>query len=236
MPNFRQGFWAIWGRGKPLCLFLEQPEGTAMPEFVRFAAAIVATIALVGTADACSRQTVAGADTLIQPDRKINQGLIDSTIRAELNYHRCKAGLSQLAGAGRLAEVAQTHSRWMARAGAVSHKSTVAGQSTLKARLLGTGIKLKTGSENIGMVHRYGIDGMQFRITGACGFATQGGQTIGAHTYGSLARRMVDLWMASPSHRANILDPKVRMVGSGAGFRPDAPYCGQFYLSQNFAG
>ena len=147
-----------------------------------------------------------------------------------------QAYIASVQAAGGLAQVAATHSRWMARAGAVSHKSTVAGQSTVMSRMLGTGLKFHAGSENIGMVHRFGIDGQNFRIKGTCSFATQAGQPIGAHTYASLARAMVDLWMASPAHRRNILDPKVRMVGSGAGFRAEAPYCGQFYLSQNFAG
>ena len=82
------------------------------------------------------------------------------------------------------------------------------------------------------------IDGSSFRIhdAAACGFATASGQPIPPHSYNSLARTMVGLWMKSSGHRRNILDPKVSMVATAVGFAAGAPYCGQFYLSQDFAG
>jgi uncharacterized protein YkwD len=191
-----------------------------------------------GTASACSRDTVSGANAVIDPRGGIDAALLDAAIRSELNYHRCKAGRSALSGNVGLRQVAGTHAKWMAKTATVSHQSGVAGQSTLKARMSTSGVKFRAGSENIGMVHRFRIDGQSFRIrdAGSCSFATQAGETIGAHSYGTLARHMVDLWMASSKHRKNILDPKVSMVGSAAGFNAKAPYCGQFFMSQNFAG
>ena len=123
-----------------------------------------------------------------------------------------------LAAAPRLSRVAETHAKWMARATTVSHNSTVAGQSTVKARIIASGIPIRAGSENIGMVHRFQIDGSSFRIrnSGACDFATASGQQIAPHSYTSLARHMVGLGMGSAGHRRNILDPKVSMVATGA--------------------
>jgi len=37
------------------------------------------------------------------------------------------------------------------------------------------------------------------------------------------AKAAVDLWMASPDHRANILDPGWRQIGIAAQYDPDAP-------------
>lgn len=202
------------------------------------ACVIAAALTLPSVGWACSRVGVSGGDAVISPERRIDQAKVDAAIRAEVNYHRCKAGLRPLAGAASLARVAQTHAKWMAKAQAVTHNSTVGGQSTVKARIVSTGIRLRAGSENIGMVHRYQIDGSSFRITdsSACAFATHSGQPIPPHSYNSLARTMVGLWMRSSGHRRNILDPKVAMVATAAGFAPGAPYCGQFYLSQDFAG
>ncbi len=205
------------------------------------AAALAAFVVLsaAGSSSACSRASVAGAEAMVQPGSGINVALVDAAILSELNYQRCKAGRGALSANAGLRDVAATHAKWMARTATVSHKSGVAGQSTLKARMSSSGVKFHAGSENIGMVHRYKIDGgAMFRIrdAGSCSFATSAGQPIGAHSYGSLARQMVDLWMASSGHRKNILDPKVSMVGSAAAFNANAPHCGQFYLSQNFAG
>jgi len=195
-------------------------------------------LGLATAATACDRPTVAGGHTIIEPSGRFNQRLFDESIRSEVNYYRCKSGLKPLAAAPRLARVAETHAKWMAKSSTVSHNSTVLGQSTVKARIIASGIPIRAGSENIGMVHRFQIDGSSFRIRNgaACDFATHAGQPIPAHSYTSLARQMVGLWMGSSGHRRNILDPKVSMVATGAGFQPNAPYCGQFFVSQDFAG
>ncbi|MDP1670019.1 CAP domain-containing protein [Phaeovulum sp.] len=202
------------------------------------ALAVFAAIALPQIAGACSLARVSGADVVVPASGRINEALIDAAIRAEVNYQRCRAGLSELAAAPGLAEAASTHAKWMARAQTMSHESKVPGQSSVLARLQSSGIDFRAGSENIGKIARYGIDGIHFRIrdAGACAFATQDGTAIGAHSYQSLARHIVTLWVNSPKHRTNMLDPKVRMVGSGAGYDPSAPYCGAFYVSQNYAG
>lgn len=43
---------------------------------------------------------------------------------------------------------------------------------------------------------------------------------------------VVDAWMASPSHRANILDPQLTSVGTGAALGGD----GRWYVCQDFRG
>jgi uncharacterized protein YkwD len=199
---------------------------------------LAVTVAGSGNSFGCSLQTVSGTSTVIEPRARFDQRTFDAAIRAEVNFQRCRAGLKPLKGAASLARVAQTHAKWMAGAGTVSHTSTVSGQSTVKSRIISTGIRLRAGSENIGMVHRYRIDGSSFRIgkSGACDFADAAGRAIPPHTYGSLARTMVGYWMGSSGHRRNILDPKVSMVATGAGFAANAPYCGQFFVSQDFAG
>ena len=189
-------------------------------------------------AGACTLARVSGAEAVVPASGRIDGRLIDAAIRAEVNFQRCRAGLDELAAAPGLAEAAATHAKWMARAQTISHESSVPGQSSVLARLQSSGVEFRAGSENIGKIARYGIDGIQFRIrdAAACVFATQDGQTIGAHSYQSLARHIVNLWANSSKHRTNMLDPKVRMVGSGVGYDPSSPYCGAFYVSQNYAG
>ena len=190
------------------------------------------------TATACSRSSVSGANAMIGKGGGLDAALLDRAILIELNYQRCQNGLAALQASPNLRSIALNHAKWMARNSTVSHQSGVAGQSTLGARMSSSGVRFSAGSENIGMVHRFQLDGQSFKINNAasCKFSTYGGTPISAHSYASLARYAVDLWMASSGHRRNILDRRVSMVGSAAAVNAAAQYCGQVYLAQNFAG
>lgn len=206
-------------------------------------AAIVTAIAFVvsgaSAAEACTRNVSAEAARTVVPAKGINQALLARAIRTEVNFHRCRAGLKAVGAAGgELRKEATRHSGWMAKFQQLTHRSTVAGRATLKQRIQNAGIRYRAGSENIGMVHRYQIDNRRFRIvdSGACKFAAGDGTPLPAHTYASLARHIVNLWMQSPGHRKNILDAKVNRMTSGAAFDPKAQYCGRFWVTQNFVG
>lgn len=195
--------------------------------------------AMPSVADACTRQISKTAAQTIVPASRINQKLLSDSVRAEVNYHRCRAGLSPVASAGApLAKEARAHSRWMAKSQQLTHRSTVPGRASLMQRIKASGVSFRTGSENIGMVHRYQIDNRRFKIVSAsqCKFATQQGQPLPAHSYASLARHIVDLWMNSPGHRRNILDRQAKKVSTAVAFDPNAQYCGRFWLTQNFIG
>ena len=208
---------------------------------LKFAAVVfgAALVLSASVAEACSRKMPAKAESTIVPTARINQSLLDAAIRAEVNFHRCRAGRSALdAGGSSLTRVAQGHSKWMAKTQILSHKSTVPGRASLSQRVKATGARFRTGSENIGFVHRYQIDNKRFRIlnSSACQFASYEGQSLDAHSYASLARHAVNLWMNSPGHRKNILDKRVKAVSTAVAFDPKAQYCGRFWLTQNFIG
>lgn len=200
--------------------------------------AALAGLFMATAAQACSRAAVNGADRAVPSGKAIDAALVDRAIRSEVNYYRCKAGLQPLGEAGGLRKVATTHAKWMARARTLTHKSSVSGQKTPKSRLKVSGVRFRAGAENIGVVARYQFEGAQFRIKSmqSCHFTTSGGAQIPPHTYASLARHIVQLWMASSGHRRNILDRKMTRLGSGAGFDKTAPNCGKLYVSQTFAG
>ncbi|MEL7026148.1 MAG: CAP domain-containing protein [Pseudomonadota bacterium] len=196
---------------------------------------------LLGTAmaEACTRALPAKATQIVVPTSRINHSLFDQSVRAEVNYHRCRAGLGALGDAGNSIEkVARGHSNWMAQRQILSHQSTVPGQASLRQRIKSTGVSFRTGSENIGMVHRYRIDNRRFKIVdaGSCQFATFEGAPLRAHSYATLARHIVQLWMDSPGHRKNILDGRVSKTTVAVAFDPNAQYCGRYWVTQNFIG
>jgi uncharacterized protein YkwD len=206
---------------------------------VATAIAVFASLTVVTAADACSRNVSAQAARTAVPTKGIDQALLDRAVRKEVNFHRCRAGLPQLDAAGMgLTKQTTIHSRWMAKNHKLSHKSNVRGSNTLRNRIKSAGMKVRTGSENIGMVNRYQIDNRRFRIlnANACQFAANDGTPLPAHSYASLARVIVDLWMNSPGHRRNILDRNVSHVSTAVAFDPRAQYCGRFWLTQAFIG
>jgi uncharacterized protein YkwD len=209
---------------------------------MKFIAACVCaaiTFGLPSAADACSRSVSKAASQTLVPAKGIDQPLLETAIRAEVNFHRCRAGLRAVSDAGNgLANQAHKHSIWMAKTQQLTHRSTVAGAATLQQRVKNAGLKVRTGSENIGMVHRYQIDNRRFKIldSSGCHFATYEGQRLPAHSYASLARHIVNLWMESPGHRKNILDKRVSKMSAAVAFDPNAQYCGRFWVTQNFVG
>lgn len=200
----------------------------------------LALILLVpGAAEACSRTVSKEASRTLVPSNRINQSLLEKAIRAEVNFHRCRAGLRKVGDAGNgLTRQAQKHSKWMAKSQQLTHRSTVPGSSTLQQRVKNAGLKVRTGSENIGMVHRYQIDNRRFKIldSSSCQFATYEGQKLPAHSYASLARHIVNLWMNSSGHRKNILERSVTRMSAAVAFDPNAQYCGRYWVTQNFVG
>lgn len=190
-------------------------------------------------AEACTRSVPARAAEIVVPTKRINQDLFNDAVRAEVNYHRCRAGLRPVGDAGSgVVGVARGHSNWMASRQVLSHRSTVPGKASLSQRFKSSGVSYRTGSENIGMVHRYRIDNRRFKIVdgGSCKFATNSGQPLPPHSYATLARHIVQLWMDSPGHRKNILDRKASRTAVAVAFDPRAQYCGRYWVTQNFIG
>ncbi|MDD9978111.1 MAG: CAP domain-containing protein, partial [Boseongicola sp.] len=118
--------------------------------FAAVAAGIAFTFASVQVADACNRDVSAKAAQTVVPAKGINQALLEEAIRVEVNFHRCRAGLSKVSLAGqKLTKQATVHSSWMAKSQKLSHKSSVSGSKTLKQRVKKAGVAFRTGSENI---------------------------------------------------------------------------------------
>ena len=200
--------------------------------------AMMTVVSLSSSAIGCTRGDVSGANRVIDPAR-INQPLLDAAVAVEVNYQRCRKGLPRLAGAAKLRDTALGHARWMAKHSTLSHNSTRPGRATVKARILASGLKVRRGSENIARVALYKVEGERgYKIADAarCVFTTRSGAPIGRHSYGSLSRYIVSLWMDSPSHRVNILERKYKMAASAIAVDPRGRACGSVYIAQNFAG
>lgn len=190
------------------------------------------------TAAACSRTALAGTGKSIPSSGKISQNLLNKAILFEVNYERCRAGLPTLKSEARLTRAAYKHSKWMAKYSNLTHRSNIAGYSSPKARMKSTGIKFKTGSENISRMYRYQLGGRQVYVKdrAACIFSDSKGKPIQPHSYATLAHEAVQLWVKSPQHRKNLMDNRMRITSTAAAVDPKGRNCGEIYLTQDFLG
>ena len=184
---------------------------------------------------ACS--VPSGPDARIRQSA-INQDLLQRAILAEVNYHRCIEKRQPLVLAPEdLKRVAHGHSNWMAGSGKMSHTGGTASGRTLVDRVRRSGLSARTYAENLAFLPRYRFGGKPFRVTDrkGCRFQLADGKVVGPHTYRSLARSVVTMWMNSPGHRRNLLSRNQRQMSAAASISPDK-YCGRLYVTQMFLG
>ena len=199
--------------------------------------ALCLALALAPAAYACSVTTLPGASAPVPAGAGLNQQLLDHLILAEVNYARCQHGRAPLTAAPRLRDVGIGHSRWMAQSGNVTHDGGPSGLATLAGRINSAGLPYHFAAENIATSHQLRLDNITVSPgKSACVFHDMQGNLIARQTYASLAQTVVADWMNSPRHRANILNPQLREVGTGTAYGVDGAFCGLFYFTQDFVG
>lgn len=111
----------------------------------------------------------------------------ERVLMQDMNRVRANHGLAPLRPAPELARPARAHSRYLLRTGLFTHDGP--GGAPFWKRLVAAGSpRSRSMAENIAQAP-------------GCG--------VGA------ARRSVRMWMASPGHRANLLNPRHRWAGAG---------------------
>lgn len=164
--------------------------------------------------------------------------LLDEAVRFYTNAERCRRGLIPLRRDRALMRAARDHSRDMARLDFFDHQSPVPGRRRLLDRFTAAGVNFRAAGENIFMtaLHAFGTRRYYIVDRGRCHFVfRRDGPRIPRHSYASLARYLVEGWMASPGHRENILGSDWLRIGHGMAYRADPGHCGDLYITQNFA-
>lgn len=180
------------------------------------------------------------------PKLFVNTELLNAAIFWFTNLERRKNGLAQFKFHGKLMQMATLHSEQMRQHRFFDHENKYDSRlKTLSDRLEHVKDDSFQGfmsfAENIadcpvikanesftysirdGVVHFYTMDGKEFF----------------PYTYSEMAQSVVDSWMNSPGHRANIMNPDYQYLGCGC-----APYEDKqedysityFKLTQNFGG
>lgn len=156
------------------------------------------------------------------PDISTVEKEIENHIYNYTNIERTNSGLSRLGSDLALSDIARSHSLDMARNNYFSHtdlqgldpsgRAKKAGYSTYKS--LGGGWYTNGIGENIFKMPHGDVEGVGH---------------IGKYDSNKIAYEIVDGWMNSPGHRANILESDYTKVGIGVSYNG-----GYYYATQNF--
>ena len=199
------------------------------------AAALLLWGAALGAWNGQSKPVVIDGKADALPER------IETLILRYTNVERQKAGLVPLKPDAILTQSARGHSSEMAKLNYFGHRSPNAQNRELEQRLRKVGATLEGTrfGENIGVDFVLAISDVPYikrRVKGRTRYYTGDGfKEIQPQSDDQFARSMVAQWMASPGHRANILNPGFTHIGIGVA-RGRWQELDAFYVTQNFQG
>ncbi len=148
----------------------------------------------------------------INPE-EIDYNLLNAAIFYRTNEERVKQGREEFIHSNALEKSAFSHSKDMVQYNFYSHNSPVEFKETMTKRLALVNIQNVAAAENI--YNFFEKD----------------------PTYWSIADKLVDGWMKSPGHRANILNPEYKYLGCGAFYYVNNEWLDYFWVksTQNFS-
>lgn len=173
----------------------------------------------------------------------VNFPLLQATIFFVTNEERKKAKLQPFEYRSEIELAASGHAQDMVKYGFYSHTSQIRIKRTLLDRFHLEGLNPKYYGENI--CSTYGLEYQSGRKvnppykSGEFTYAfTSKKEVIPPHTYLSFAKSVVKLWMESPGHRQNILNPLFKTLGCGARVYREKNFYNMpyFMVVQNFGG
>ncbi|NVJ85512.1 MAG: CAP domain-containing protein [Algoriphagus sp.] len=151
----------------------------------------------------------------------INYPLLHASIFFVTNRQRILHGLEPLEYSLKIEMLAAGHAYDMATYGFYSHQSKIRNKRKLRDRFQIVGLNPTLIAENIsntsGLDYEYGRMVNPPQQPGLFTYAnTPRIEPVPLHTYLSYAEEIVKLWMESPGHRQNILNPAFKKMGCGS--------------------
>lgn len=204
-------------------------------------------LVLLGTAFYAHSSEAAQTDCVINDVReaqtteifagRVDQKLFNFAVLHYVNEERCRRGLTQLQTDIKLLRATNQHSAHMAANGYTSHTSRQVGYRDLQDRLAKANVHYRVAGENVVKSYVFDFDRRSVsKGPSDCDFKfNSNGRAVERHSYDTLAKDLVDLWMESPTHKSNILYPQYRHAGATAAISVDQGLCGTIYAVQNFS-
>mgnify|MGYP000291788570 CR=1 FL=1 len=183
----------------------------------------------------CNTQLSSSANSRTVSADSLDQSLFNDAVLYYVNVERCNRGLVPLSSDNNLIRATRQHSADMARNAYISHNSKQAGYRSLQDRLSKARVSYRVAGENVAKSFVFAFNRKNIGTSAKCQFRfSNTGGIVPRHTYDSLAKDLVVLWMESPTHRSNILYRDYRRAGATIGINNDPSFCGTVYVAQNF--
>jgi uncharacterized protein YkwD len=188
-------------------------------------------------------KTLVIQESLRQPIdfKNIDYPLLYATIFVLTNEEREKNGLNPLQFSKEAENSAAGHAQDMVKYSFYSHTSPIRFKRTLRDRINRSGLNPKYLGENIcstfGLQYEPGKKVGKPQNPGEFHYLNaSNNERIPPHTYLSLGKSVIRLWMESPTHRKNILNPAFTHLGCGAEVYFEKSFYGMPYFMavQNF--
>lgn len=151
-----------------------------------------------------------------------NGGLLAAAIFHETNRTRRRLGLPAFRHLAKLDTAADLKAAIGVFEPEVRHESALPLTATPAERVKSTGLEYSLVAENIARLPSYDLpDGTKkLEVRKENGrevfYRTDTGRPAELHTYAGFAAYVVDSWMKSPGHRANIVNPELVALGCAA--------------------
>lgn len=174
------------------------------------------------------------------PFAKLDYPRLHAAMLYATNAVRVRHGLAPLARHDKLETAARRYAERMVKHNFMAHMDPYAADHlrTPQQRLRAAGVENAMPAENLASF--FGIQYQEgekvYRLPGGKGqfSRTPKGPPLPQHTYRSFAEGVVELWMSSPGHRANVLAEAALELGCGAAFFWDASGFPKFKAVQLF--
>lgn len=152
--------------------------------------------------------------------KDIDYPLLHAAIFYVTNEYRQAHGLKSFQHSHQIELAAAGHAADMAKFNFYSHTSKIRNKRHLRDRFQIVGLNPVLIAENIsstaGIRYEYGRKVNRPQSPGQFTYMTSKQEIIPQHTYISYAREIVELWMKSPGHRKNILNPTLTQMAAGS--------------------
>lgn len=170
----------------------------------------------------------------------VNAELLSAAVLHETNRRRAEKRLRPLKHHAKAVQAAKIQSQIMKERGSISHENPkVPKYETLLKRVQAVGVNPGFAAENVatafGLRYESGKGFFQREEGGKTIYSyTPKGPAIRPHTYVSFAEALVESWMNSPGHRANILHKEPDYLGVSCVYSKGESGMPIFYCTQVF--
>ncbi len=182
------------------------------------AALLVALVAGCAHSGQSASERQAGPASRVVSLENFDGALLASAILEETNRVREANGVAALSHSTQLDAAADEQAMHMALVLRGEHANPIASEHTVVERVENTGFRAELVAENLIMEPARRPVGSPERD----------------YTYSALAAFLVEGWMNSPGHRANLLDPRFTDLGCAARFAHGTPGDERVFAAQVF--